>query len=92
MLVVYIHAALYKISTGTPASRGASATAGLLVLRVVVVPDRQTDHARSLRILHSPRVALCAAMRAKKTKQTAGHQTVALRSPLWTTTIVENCP
>ena len=32
MLVVYICAALYKISTGTPASRGPSATAGLLVL------------------------------------------------------------
>jgi len=31
MLVVYICAALYKISTDTPASRGPSATAGLLV-------------------------------------------------------------
>ena len=31
MQVVYICAALYKISTGTPASRGPSATAGLHV-------------------------------------------------------------
>ena len=32
MLVVYIRAALYKISTGRPASRGPSATAGLLAV------------------------------------------------------------
>ena len=31
MQVVYICAALYKISPGTPASRGPSSTAGLLV-------------------------------------------------------------
>jgi len=36
MLVVYICAALYKISTGTLASRGPSATAGLLVIVYVV--------------------------------------------------------
>ena len=36
MLVVYICAAL-KISTGTPASRGPSATAGLLVI-IIIIP------------------------------------------------------
>ena len=33
--VVYIFAAVYKISTGTPVSRGPSATAGLLVHTVL---------------------------------------------------------
>jgi len=36
MQVVDICRALYKISTGTPASRGPSATAGLLVNRQYV--------------------------------------------------------
>ena len=43
MQVVYICAALYKISTVTPASRGPSATAGLLVHNAL---DRQTDSYR----------------------------------------------
>ena len=37
MLVVYTCAALYKISTGTPASRGPSATAGLLVINAMTI-------------------------------------------------------
>ena len=41
--VIYICAALYTISTGTPASRGHSATAGLLVLLERGQIDKQTD-------------------------------------------------
>ena len=37
LLVVYICAALYKISNGTPASRGPSATAGLLVVSIIII-------------------------------------------------------
>ena len=60
MLVVYICVAVYKISTGTPASRGPSATAGLLVpFSRTAIRLRNNDH-----VVVESSVNICDVMRA----------------------------
>jgi len=74
MLVVYICAALYKISTGTPASRGPSATAGLLVLPRELCSARRICHGRVSVCVCVSVTSRCSTKMAKHTNmQTTPH-------------------